>query len=431
MKKLTLCSLILSLLMLLACNRSDGVGVGEKQPKLAGYSNEVILNWNVMAFEAMGGVTYQHSLLASRINAMVHLAMHDALNGITGSYQTYALKRRDTDADPIVAAATAAHEVLVVSFPDKKAKLDSALTRSLAGIQTGSRFDRGVTLGKEAGTAILNLRKDDGALLDPIAPVTPSSRPGEYQAVAPMPFLFAPFWKQMKPFGLSKPDQFRVGPQPALNSREYTDAFNEVKQLGDLKSKTRSTDQTNYGKFWYEFSEIGWNRVARVVAADRKLDLLSTARLFALVNIAMADSYTAGWDSKFHYNFWRPKTAIQAAETDGNPATAADPQWEPLMPTPPVQDYPSTHSTLGNAAAVVMAQLLGDNVSFTMTSNTADPSNPKRSFTSFSQAAKENADSRVMVGIHFRFSCNAGLDLGAKVGQWTVSNYLKPTGALK
>lgn len=432
MKKTTFFAFFFGITMLFACNRSNGVDPGNgtdpngKKPLLSGYSNKVILDWNQVAYEAMGGATYQHSLLAAHINAMVHLAMHDALNAVAPAYQTYALKREDSGAEPIVAAASAAHAVLTASFPAKKAMLDSALTQSLIGISTGDRFNRGVALGKDAATAILTLRKDDGAQQDPIAPVAPSNQSGVYQAVAPFNFIFAPFWSQMKPFGLQRPDQFRVAPQPALNSQTYADAFQEVKTMGVKNSKTRSADQTAYAMFWYEFSEAGWNRVARTVAADRKLDLLATARLFALVDVALADSYTAGWDSKFHYNFWRPLTAIRAAETDGNNGTTADANWEPLLPTPPVQDYPSTHSALGNAAATVLANMLGDKTSFSMTSPTADPANAKRSFTSFSQAAQENADSRVMVGIHFRFSCVAGLDLGSKVGQWTVANLLKP-----
>jgi hypothetical protein len=432
MKKTTIFAFFFGITMLLACNPSNGVDPGTgngpdgKKPLLSGYSNKVILDWNQVAYEAMGGAAYQHSLLAARINAMVHLAMHDALNGVAPAYQTYALKREDSGAEPVVAAASAAHSVLTASFPDKKAMLDSALTQSLAGISTGDRFNRGVSLGKEAAAAMLALRKDDGALQDPVAPIAPSTQPGVYQAVAPFNFVFAPFWKQMQPFGLKTPDQFRVGPQPALNSQAYADAFKEVKTLGDKNSKVRSAEQTAYAKFWYEFSEAGWNRVARNVVTDRKLDLLATARLFALVDIALVDAYTAGWDSKFHYNFWRPLTAIHAAETDGNNSTAPDANWEPLLPTPPVQDYPSTHSALGNAAATVLGKILGDKTNFSMTSPTADPVNAKRTFTSFSQAAQENADSRVMVGIHFRFSCNAGLDLGSKVGQWTVDNLLKP-----
>lgn len=416
---------------LLACNPSNGSDPSPVDPNavpLAGYSNRVVLDWNEMAFRAMGGPTYQHSLLASRINAMTHLAMHDALNAVAPGYQTYALQRRDTAAEPVAAAASAAHAVLMASFPDKKAMLDSALAQSLAGIPTGNALNRALALGQEAAAAILTRRGGDGALDNPIAPIVPSAEAGVYQAVPPFDFVFAPFWKTMRPFGLQRPDQFRVAPQRALNSAVYARDFDEVRTMGDKKSTKRTADQTAYAQFWYEFSEIGWNRVARTVAANRKLNLLATARLFALLNIALADSYTAGWDSKFHYNFWRPFTAIRGAATDGNAATAPDATWEPMLPTPPVHDYPSTHSALGNAAATVLAHVLGDTTPFAMTSLTANPAGSTRSFTRFSQAAKENADSRVMAGLHFRFSCDAGLGLGENVGRWTVENHLKPAG---
>ncbi len=142
--------------------------------------------------------------------------------------------------------------------------------------------------------------------------------------------------------------------------------------------------------------------------------------------MALADSYIAGWDSKFHYDFWRPYTAIRAAATDGNENTNEDVAWEPLMNTPPVQDYPSTHSTLGNAAATVLNELVGSDTGFTMTSTSAEPVNSTRSFVNFSQAAVENADSRVFAGIHFRFSCERGLELGQKIGDWILENSLKP-----
>ena len=389
------------------------------------YSNQIILDWNVAAYEVMGGASYQHSLLASRINAMTHIAMHDALNAVAPRYQTYAFHQKNSEADPIAAAATAAYEVLVNQFPDQKPMLDGRLAASLAAVPEGSAKTQGIDLGKKAAAAILALRQNDGAFQDPIGLIVPSVEPGEYQVVPPFDFVFAPFWKTMQPFSLQKPEQFRITPQPALTSETYTEDFNEVKRIGQKDSPQRSADQTAIAKFWYEFSESGWNRVTRTAAADRKLDLLSTARLFALVNMALADAYTAGWDSKFYYNFWRPYTAICAAETDGNPNTEADPNWEPSEPTPPVQDYPSTHSALGNAAAMVLAKVLGDNTPFTMTSPTAIPAGSTRSFSSFSQAANENAESRILAGIHFRFSCEKGQELGKKIGKWTVEEHLK------
>ncbi|WP_232064514.1 vanadium-dependent haloperoxidase [Rhodocytophaga rosea] len=429
MKKTALFTLILWAFFFVSCN-GDEAKPGKKN-KLKGLSNQVILDWNQITLEALGGPTYQHSLLGAHIHAMTHIAMHDAINAISADYQMYAFNGTDSQADPVAAAASAAREVLAASFPDKQSMLDERFAQSVVGVKEGDSKTRGIALGKQAAQAVLALRANDGAFQDPIGPVNNPQEPGLYQVVPPFNFVFAPHWKTMKPFALESYDQFRSEPRPALNSTAYAQAFEEVKSVGKLNSTTRTAAQTFYAKFWYEFSEIGWNRVARSALVTKKLDLLETARLFALLNMALADSYTAGWDSKFHYDFWRPFTAIRAAETDGNNATVADPTWEPLMPTPPVQDYPSTHSALGNAGAAVLGEILGDKTSFTMTSTTSDPANVTRSFKSFSQAANENADSRVMVGIHFRFSCEAGQKLGDKVGNWTVKNHLLPLSAAK
>ena len=415
---------VLVLVTLLSCNRSNKIGTDNPDFKMV--SNQVILDWNEMAYAAMGSETYQHSLLASRINAMVHLAMHDALNAVNPVFKTYAFSKTDPSANPIVAAATAAHEVLVTQFPDKKAMLDSMLAVSTANISDSSSVIKGRAIGQQAGKAIVALRATDGALQDPISPIDPSAIPGVYQPVPPTEFLFAPFWKNMKTFGLIDAKQFRVAAQPALESAEYAKGFEEVKIFGRKDSDARSADQTDYAKFWYEFSEAGWNRIAREAISVKKPDLWHTARIFALVNMALADAYTAGWDSKFHYNFWRPYTAIRKADSDNNQATAPDVSWEPLMNTPPVQDYPSTHSALGSAAATVLTTVIGDNVPFTFRSVTADASKPTRDFSSFKQAAIENADSRVMAGLHFRFSCDTGLNLGEKVGKWMVDQHLTP-----
>jgi hypothetical protein len=395
-------------------------------PDLEGISNDIIIEWNEIAYQAFGGENYLHSLMASRINAMTHIAMHDALNSIYPVYATYTFNGRDEKANPIAAAASAAYTVLAHEIPGKTTFLDSMLQRSLAIVVDGDAKNRGILLGKEAGQAIIDARANDGSAGDPLSPVPPSNTAGVYQVVPPFDFVFAPNWVDVKPFGLLRKDQFRSSSHPSLESKEYAEALSEVKALGALNSTLRTGDQTAYTHFWYEFSEAGWNRVARMVAVNQKLGLLETARLFALVDMAMADAYIAGWDSKFYYNLWRPFTAIRNAAMDGNDRTSEDPQWEPEMPTPPVQDYPSTHSALGNAAATVLAGILGQHTPFSFTSPTSLPGSGDRNFSSFKQAADENADSRVMAGIHFRFACDAGQEMGDKVGQWILANHLKP-----
>lgn len=401
-------------------------GLGrETDHKFSKVPNTIVLEWNEIAYEAFGGRLYQHSLMASRINAMTHLAMHDALNAVYAVYETYAFNSKNPDADPVVAAAAAAHAVLLHEIPARKGFLDSALQQSLKNVPEGEGKIKGLELGEQAAQAVLAARANDGAAGEVMGKIALSDVAGKYQAVPPFNIVFAPHWQNVTPFGLQSKNQFRCAPQPALNSDEYAAGFNEVKENGKLASNTRSAEQTAYAKFWYEFSEAGWNRVARTVAKDKNLNLFETARLFALVDMALADAYIAGWDSKLHYDFWRPYTAIRGAASDGNDATAPDEAWQPSEPTPPVQDYPSTHSALGNAAARVLAKLLGDNTSFTFSSPTALPERVTRSFDSFSKAADENADSRVQAGIHFRFSCKAGQELGNKIGDWVVENHLK------
>lgn len=393
--------------------------------KLKKYSNQVILDWNLVALEAMGGPTYLFPLVNSRINAMMHIAMHDALNAIAPIYDTYAYKGRDAAADPVAAAASAAHAVLSVQFPEQQSMLDDHLLVSLSEVKDGNRKLRGIELGKAAAATILALREGDGAFQDPIGSASPPAGAGVYLTVPPFEFVYAEFWKTMQPFALEKPEQFRSEPFPALHSQQYANDFEEVKRIGQLNSSYRTEDETFIAKFWYELSEMGWNKIARIVAEEQELDLLTTARLFALLDMATADAYIAGWDSKYYYRFWRPYSAIRA-ENDGNDNTIGDAGWEPAEPTPPVPDYPSTHSALGNAAATVLASVLGDHTSFTFKSSTAVPADQARSFTSFSQAADENAASRVLAGIHFRSACNAGQKLGNEVGEWIVANMLQP-----
>lgn len=400
-----------------SCQRDKTIQINKPVNPFPGTSNQIILEWNVIAFETMGGTSYQNTLVASRLNAMVHIAMHDALNSIVPVYNRYNNVNNAAAAHPVAAAAYAAHTVLVNQFPEQKTMLDERLSKAVDTIANITAKQKGIELGIQAGNAIVELRKNDGALQNPIATVSPSTTPGVYQAVPPFDFVFAPFWKTMQPFGLQKPEQFRSVPQPSLMSKEYEKDFNEVKTYGEKNSTVRNAEQTFYAKFWYEFSEIGWNRIARVVAAKEQTDLFSTARLFALLNIALADSYTAGWDAKFHFNFWRPYTAIRFN---------SEINWEPLMPTPPVQDYPSTHSVLGNAGATVLTAFYGNNYAFGFTSTTSPALNEVRNFKSFLKAADENADSRVMAGIHFRFSTKAGQEMGNKIGKWVMENYLKP-----
>ncbi len=414
---------------MVSCNElPDMIPMQKENPNsgiLKNYSNQVVLDWNNIAVEAMGGPTYGNALMSSRIHTMMHIAMYDALVAISPQYESYAYEGSKPAADPIAAIAAAAHAVLLDQMPDQEELLNERLAESLDLVKDNMRKSFGVELGEAAAEAILVLREDDGAYQDPVGSTDPSSEPGVYQAVPPLEFVFGEFWKDLPPFALESPHQYRVPDFPALTSPRYANDFEEVKMIGELNSTDRTADQSFSAKFWYEFSELGWNKIARVVAEDHNLDLMTTARLFALLNMATADSYIAGFDSKYHYNFWRPYTAIRA-EDQGNENTERDPVWEPAEVTPPVPDYPSTHAALGNAAATVLAHVLGDDTEFTFTSSTTIPVDESRSFNSFSQAANENANSRVWAGIHFRTACDEGQVLGDDVGEWVLSTQLQP-----
>jgi hypothetical protein len=244
-------------------------------------------------------------------------------------------------------------------------------------------------------------------------------------------------WENVIPFVLKDSSQFRPGPPYAVTKKKYTADFNEMKSLGGdgvTTPSARTADQTEIALFWWESSPLKWNRIARTVSADQGLDLWENARLFGLLNIALADGYIAMVDSKNHYNYWRPITAIRTADTDGNPDTTGDPTWTSLRPTPPDQDYVSGHAIEGGAAAEVLKRFFGtDQISFQDCSaslpdgSTCSDATPVfRSYTSFSQAAAENASSRTLIGYHFRKSVEEGVDYGGKIGKRAVKRFLRP-----
>jgi PAP2 superfamily len=405
-----------------ADSRYDAVSKPVAPSWCAARCDNVITDWNLTAFQVItAGDGYVDPMAASRSLAMLHVAMHDAANAARGRYQRYALTEVPADAakaDAAVAAAQAAHDVLVALYPQAAAtaiaKVQLERVRFEAGI--GESIAAGVTLGKAAAGAVLAKRANDGA--SGKQPYAEGTLPGQYRFTPPFDFAAAPHWRQVTPFVLTSASQFRTAPAPALTSQAYRRAFDEVKRVGAKTGAQRSADETHYAAFWYEFSDIGWNRVARAAAGRVPQDLWERARTFALLNMAMADAYIAGWDSKYHHNFWRPVSAIRLAAQDGNPATAPDAAYESLLVTPPVPDMPSTHSALGMAAAVVLADAFGrDSLPFSFASPSALPANPVRSFRGFSEAARENADSRVKAGLHFRFATDAGLELGRRIGQ--------------
>jgi hypothetical protein len=406
-------------------------------------SADPVTDWNVTATTAsfaagldneLGCVDPLHE---SRMLAMMHVAIHDALNAIHRRYEPYAYDAEGSaGASPDAAVAAAAHDVLVALLPQLPPDIgptpapavdivEAAYAGALASIPNSPAKTQGILIGQAAAAAILALRYGDGSeatFLD--FSYVPGSNPGDFQLIPGFPFAAAPSWGKVTPFVLRASSQFRPPAPYDVRSKRYAADLNEVKSLGRIDSTTRTDEQTEIALFWVEGAPQGWNRIARTVSAQYDVDLWENARLFGLLNLASADAYIADFQNKYFYEFWRPITAIRAADTDGNPDTDADPTWDSRVPTPPAPDYPSGHSGQGGAMSHVLARFFGHRVSFSTTSTTQP--GVTRFFTSFSQAAKENANSRIYIGFHFRHATVQGLKLGRKVGQVTFSHYLRP-----
>ncbi len=413
-----------------------------------------VVAWNANAGEAtvaacfIGGYGQQEA----RMYAMMHVAIHDAVNAIDRRSRPYVLDAQaEAGASPNAAVAAAARGVLVPLIAQLPlelhtqacidagiASVEAAYRAALAAIRDGRAKARGIAVGQAAAAAILGLRADDGAVGPFLNFACPQDTdPGEYRCTPGTPFIAFEVWENVTPFVLKDSSQFRPGPPYAVNKKKYTADFNEVKSLGGDDATTpsaRTADQTEIALFWWESSPLKWNRIARTVSADQGLTLWENARLFGLLNLALEDGYVAMVDSKNHYNYWRPVTAIQTADTDGNPNTTGDPTWTPLRPTPPNQDYASGHSIEGGAGAEVLKQFFGtDEISFEDCSaslpagSTCSDATPIfRSYTSFSQAAAENAYSRILIGFHFRKSIEEGTAYGRKIGRRAANLYLRP-----
>ena len=388
---------------------------------------DVVTEWNQITLATQAGISGGiRTPPASRALAMVHAAIYDSVNAIDRRYTFYAVDAQAAPgASPEAAAVAAAHAVLVNLYPSRQAVLDAAYALSLSQIPDGASKTDGISLGESVAGAILVLRSSDGSTTT--LPYTHAPGPGIWQ---PTPLTFAPAlfvaWGNVTPFTLRSGSKFRAEGPPALGSSDYAADFNEVKSLGAANSATRTPEQTETARFWAENSQITWNNIARVVADARQNSLSDNSRLFALLNLAGADTAIAVFDSKYTYNFWRPIAAIRAADSDGNEDTTADPTWTPLVETPAHPDYTSQHSAYGGAAAKVLASFFGsDEISFSISTSTA-PGGVTRSYDSFSQAAEENMISRIYIGFHFRSACRHGLNQGRQVGHWVSHKFLRP-----
>ncbi|HJX90757.1 MAG TPA: vanadium-dependent haloperoxidase [Pyrinomonadaceae bacterium] len=367
------------------------------------------------------------SIHSTRNFAILHAAIYDAVNNIHLRFSPYLVRLPDVprSASEIAAADEAAHDVLVFLYPAFQMSLDTELQQDLAQIPDNKRKTQGVAVGQAVASQLLAARSADGANVIP-PPYVPGNQPGDYQLTPPN-FAPADFtqWPQVTPFALEQANEFRPGPPPTVTSAFYTEAFNEVKSLGFINSTTRTAEQTQIGQFWNGNIQDFWNEIAQTAALQRNLNLEHSARLFALLNISLADTAIAFFEAKYTYNFWRPVTAIRLAATDGNPQTDPDPTWLPLgTKTAPDPSYPGAHSAISKAGATVLGFYFGDRFTFDVTSESL--AGVTRHFTSFSAAAEEAGLSRIFAGQHFRTDHVAGKDLGGQVAESIDSSILVP-----
>jgi hypothetical protein len=403
---------------------------------VAAPAGDAVTTWNANA-----GVAATKACIAplddpfheARMYAMMHIAIHDALNAIDRKFQPYAFdKQAAPGPSPDAAVAAAARDVLdkaIRALPLELVKQEcidagtasvaAAYKAAIDAIPDSPAKTQGIALGHAAAAAILAKRADDHATEGPfLNKHCPPPAPGKNQCTPGFPFIAIEAWEKVTPFVLHDNAQFRPGPPYAVTDATFADDLKEVQSLGGDGTTTpsaRTPEQTQIALYWWESSPLKWSRIARVVSANKGLTLWENARLFALLNMALADGYIAMAAAKNHYNFWRPVTAIHSS---------GETSWTPLQPTPADQDYPSGHAIEGGAGAEVLQQFFGtDQISFQDCSVTlpagstcADPTPVLRTYTSFSQAADENAYSRVLIGFHFRQATQEGNVYGHKIG---------------
>jgi hypothetical protein len=383
---------------------------------------DIVTDWNQTAIRAteIAGVPVP---VQTRVLAIVHAAMFDAVNAIDRKYTVYAVDvRAAPGASAEAAAAAAAHGILERIYPVQKPINDAALTNSLSPIPDGPAKTEGVRIGQEVAVKLFDLRKDDGSSAQQTYSFGAGA--GVYQATPPMnanPVL--PQWRNVKPFIITSAKQFDFSGPPAPTSAAFAKDFDEVKRLGSKVSTERTNEQTAIAIHWAGSEVPPLNAVARAAAAAKGLGLVDTARLFAMLNMTMADTLIAGFEAKYRFNYWRPVTAIRNAGLANNTATSADPAWESLLVTPPHQEYPSAHC-LGTGAAVAVLQQVfgGDKLT---TGYVYPPLGVARRWESFSQIAKEVENSRVWGGIHYRTAVEHGTEIGRQIAEFGLKTQMR------
>jgi hypothetical protein len=383
-----------------------------------------IVEWNLITAQTLEAAKAGTGLAHSRVYAMVHGAMFDAVNAIERRHHAYAGNLTAAPgASPEAAAAVAAYTVLVDLYPVHRAAFDAARAAGLARIQDGPAKTDGAAIGIAVARNILELRRNDG--MNEKVAYAQGNGPGVFR----LPATANPIgtqWGAVKSFTLKNVQEFRFPGPPPLASERYARDFNEVKAVGSKNSTQRTAEQTAIAILWEPTSPITYNAMLRAMPELKQKSLVEQARVFALMNMAGSDALIVGWGQKYRSVFWRPETAIRNADADGNEATAADPAWEGLRsPFPAHPEYPSGHALFTGAVETVLRELFGtDRMTVTVTNPDAKLT---RTFTSFAEIAGSVEDARVWAGIHFRSSDIDGTAMGRRVAEYALKNCMRPT----
>jgi hypothetical protein len=392
----------------------------------------VVLDWNDQLLNSIRA-DRTNPPRATRFIAMTNVAVYDAVIGIVGGFEPYHVTAAaPPGASPEAAAAAAAHAVLSAAYPGRRATFDAAFATSLAAIPDGPAETAGVDWGHHVAGEILALRSDDGS-----AVTVPYNSPLGANWWEPTPPAFAnpllPNWPTVTPWCMTSGSQFRQPAPPPLTSGEYTVNFLEVASLGRATGSTRTADQSQIARFWDDGPGSAtppghWQDIAQTIAQQRGTTLVENARLFALLGLAVADAAIVSWDNKYHWNHWRPVTAIQVAHLDGNAATTADQLWTSFITTPPFPAYTSGHSTFSGSSSKILELFFGtDDVAFDALSDLLP--GVTRSFSSLSEAAEEAGQSRIYGGIHWQYDNQNALKSGRALAEHIYFNFLQPVGS--
>ena len=386
-------------------------------------SENAVIVWDRNAQSAIWDVAGQQPQVQARSFAMVHGAVYDAVNAIAGRpYQPYLIAPATNGQESVNAAVgTAAFQVLSSLFPAQQTRLQTQYDEWLAAIPNGSAKRRGISVGSQTAAAMIGARQNDGAFGNAAWPV--GTGPGQWRPTPPTNANDGAWVANLKPFLIPSASMFRTSGPPALTSEQYARDFDEVKTIGAVNSPIRTADQTQAAIWWHD-RHLGEWEIKRQLATTQRLNTLQTARMLAMVDLAETDATTACYNEKGAWMFWRPVTAVQLADTDGNPATEADPGWMPLLVTPPHPDFTSGHTCFTAASMLALRYFFGrDDIPFSAYS---EASGTTRYFSSFSQAIAEVIEARIWGGIHTRTADVEGAKIGAKVTAYMISHYFRP-----